>query len=218
MVLFCLNKTGLPNFFLTKKMSFSIIHIDYNILEIFFFFTIPYLKTNWEFSRYIVESVGWNDKNFFERSSKIFLLFQQILLIMLQGNSLFLSKYGILRDKVILWGTGTPLREFLWSEDMADACVFIMEHINFKDTYPADSKEVRNTHINIGTGSDLSVKALSDLIRETIGYKGVIAFDNSKPDGTMKKLTDPTKLNNLGWKHTISLEKGVKMMYEHYLK
>ncbi|MFC2272953.1 MAG: GDP-L-fucose synthase family protein [Capnocytophaga granulosa] len=129
-----------------------------------------------------------------------------------------LSKYGILRDKVILWGTGTPLREFLWSEDMADACVFIMEHINFKDTYAADSKEVRNTHINIGTGSDLSVKALSDLIRETIGYKGVIAFDNSKPDGTMKKLTDPTKLNNLGWKHTISLEKGVKMMYEHYLK
>ena len=129
-----------------------------------------------------------------------------------------LAKYGIFKDKVVLWGTGTPLREFLWSEDMADACVFIMERINFKDTYTADSKEVRNTHINIGTGVDLSIKALSDLIKETIGYKGGIEFDSSKPDGTMKKLTDPTKLHNLGWKHTISLEKGVKMMYEHYLK
>ena len=129
-----------------------------------------------------------------------------------------LAKYGIFKDKVVLWGTGTPLREFLWSEDMADACVFIMERINFKDTYTADSKEVRNTHINIGTGIDLSIKALSDLIKETIGYKGAIEFDSSKPDGTMKKLTDPTKLHNLGWKHTISLEKGVKMMYEHYLK
>ena len=129
-----------------------------------------------------------------------------------------LAKYGIFKDKVVLWGTGPPLREFLWSEDMADACVFIMERINFKDTYTADTKEVRNTHINIGTGIDLSIKALSDLIKETIGYKGAIEFDSSKPDGTMKKLTDPTKLHNLGWKHTVSLEKGVKMMYEHYLK
>ena len=129
-----------------------------------------------------------------------------------------LAKYGIFKNKVVLWGTGTPLREFLWSEDMADACVFIMERINFKDTYTVDTKEVRNTHINIGTGIDLSIKALSDLIKETIGYKGAIEFDSSKPDGTMKKLTDPTKLHNLGWKHTVSLEKGVKMMYEHYLK
>ena len=129
-----------------------------------------------------------------------------------------LAKYGVSKDKVVLWGTGTPLREFLWSEDMADACVFIMERINFKDTYIADNKEVRNTHINIGTGTDLSIKAPSQLIRETIGYNGTIEFDSSKPDGTMKKLTDPTKLHNLGWKHTVSLEKGVKMMYEHYLK
>ena len=131
---------------------------------------------------------------------------------------LALTKYGIFKDKVELWGTGTPLREFLWSEDMADACVFIMERINFKDTYTTDNKEIRNTHINIGTGADLSIKALAELIREAIGYKGTIEFDSSKPDGTMKKLTDPTKLHNLGWKHTVSLEKGVKMMYEHYLK
>ena len=131
---------------------------------------------------------------------------------------LALAKYGIFKDKVVLWGTGTPLREFLWSEDMADACVFIMERINFKDTYTTDNKEIRNTHINIGTGSDLSIKALAELIREAIGYKGTIEFDSSKPDGTMKKLTDPTKLHNLGWKHMVSLEKGVKMMYEHYLK
>jgi len=129
-----------------------------------------------------------------------------------------LAKYGVSKDKVVLWGTGTPLREFLWSEDMADACVFIMERINFKDTYIADNNEVRNTHINIGTGIDLSIKALSELIRETIGYNGTIEFDSSKPDGTMKKLTDPTKLHNLGWKHTVSLEEGIKMMYEHYLK
>ena len=129
-----------------------------------------------------------------------------------------LAKYGIFKDKVVLWGTGTPLREFLWSEDMADACVFIMERINFKDTYTTDNKQIRNTHINIGTGADLSIKALAELIREAIGYKGTIEFDSSKPDGTMKKLTDPTKLHNLGWKHTVSLEKGVKMMYEHYLK
>ena len=101
---------------------------------------------------------------------------------------------------------------------MADACVFIMERINFKDTYTTDNKEIRNTHINIGTGFDLSIKALAGLIREAIGYKGTIEFDSSKPDGTMKKLTDPTKLHNLGWKHSVSLEKGVKMMYEHYLK
>ena len=131
---------------------------------------------------------------------------------------LALTKYGIFKDKVELWGTGTPLREFLWSEDMADACVFIMERINFKDTYTTDNKEIRNTRINIGTGADLSIKALAELIREAIGYKGTIEFDSSKPDGTMKKLTDPTKLHNLGWKHTVSLEKGVKMMYEHYLK
>lgn len=129
-----------------------------------------------------------------------------------------LSKYGITAETVTLWGTGTPLREFLWSEDMADACVFLMERINFKDTYPANTNEVRNTHINIGTGKELSIKELTYMIKETIGYQGEIIFDSSKPDGTMRKLTDPSKLHQLGWKHSIELQEGIKLMYEYYLQ
>ena len=128
-----------------------------------------------------------------------------------------LAKYGITDKKVTLWGTGTPLREFLWSEDMADACVFLMERINFKDTYPTNTKEVRNTHINIGTGKELSIKELAYMIKETIGYQGEIIFDSSKPDGTMRKLTDPSKLHQLGWQHSVELQEGIKLMYEHYL-
>ena len=128
-----------------------------------------------------------------------------------------LAKYGITDKKVTLWGTGTPLREFLWSEDMADACVFLMERINFKDTYPTNTKEVRNTHINIGTGKELSIKELAYMIKETIGYQGEIIFDSTKPDGTMRKLTDPSKLHQLGWQHAIELQEGIKLMYEHYL-
>ena len=129
-----------------------------------------------------------------------------------------LAKYGITEQNIILWGTGSPMREFLWSEDMADACVFIMENIDFKDTFDQNSKEIRNTHINIGTGEDLSIKDLAFMIKENIGYKGQILFDSSKPDGTMKKLTNPNKLHQLGWKHTVELSKGIGLMYEHYLK
>ena len=128
-----------------------------------------------------------------------------------------LAKYGITGQLLTLWGTGAPLREFLWSEDMADACVFLMEHINFKDTYPTNEKEVHNTHINIGTGKEISIKELAYLIKETINYQGSILFDSSKPDGTMRKLTDPSKLHHLGWRHTIELNEGVKLMYKHYL-
>ena len=129
-----------------------------------------------------------------------------------------LSSFGIYRDKLVLWGTGTPLREFLWSEDMADACVFLMENIDFKDLIPQNTSEIRNTHINIGTGKDLSIKSLAELIKNTVGYKGELHFDTTKPDGTMKKLTDPSKLHQLGWKHSVEIEEGVKMMYEEYLK
>ena len=119
-------------------------------------------------------------------------------LILHYGDFTDLAKYGITDKKVTLWGTGTPLREFLWSEDMADACVFLMERINFKDTYPANAKEVRNTHINIGTGKEISIKELAYMIKETIGYQGEIIFDSTKPDGTMRKLTNPSKLHQLG--------------------
>ena len=126
-----------------------------------------------------------------------------------------LSKYGVFENRVELWGTGKPMREFLWSEDMADACIYVMQNVDFKDLIE-DKKEIRNTHINIGTGSDITIKDLSILISKTIGYQGAISFDSSKPDGTMKKLTDPSKLNSLGWKHQVIIEEGVKKILDWY--
>ena len=126
-----------------------------------------------------------------------------------------LSKYGVFENRVELWGTGKPMREFLWSEDMADACIYVMQNVDFKDLIE-DKKEIRNTHINIGTGSDITIKDLSKLITKTIGYQGAVSFDSSKPDGTMKKLTDPSKLNRLGWKHQVIIEEGVKRIFEWY--
>ena len=129
-----------------------------------------------------------------------------------------LKKYGISETEVTLWGTGTPLREFLWSEEMADASVFVMEHVDFKDTYKEGSKDIRNCHINIGTGKEITIRQLAERIVETVGYQGKLTFDSSKPDGTMRKLTDPSKLHSLGWHHKIEIEEGVQRMYEWYLK
>ena len=129
-----------------------------------------------------------------------------------------LRKYGISETEVTLWGTGTPLREFLWSEEMADASVFVMEHVNFKDTYKEGDKDIRNCHINIGTGKEITIRQLAERIVETVGYQGKLTFDSSKPDGTMRKLTDPSKLHSLGWHHKIEIEEGVRRMYEWYLK
>lgn len=128
----------------------------------------------------------------------------------------YLEKFGIKKDTVEIWGTGKPKREFLWSEDMADACVFIMENRNFKDTYIAEKQEIRNTHINIGTGKDISIEELALMIKKIIGFKGKLIYDNSKPDGTMRKLTDVSKLNKLGWKHKVELEDGVRQLYKRY--
>ena len=129
-----------------------------------------------------------------------------------------LKKYGISETEVTLWGTGTPLREFLWSEEMADASVFVMEHVDFKDTYKEGSKDIRNCHINIGTGKEITIRQLAERIVETVGYQGKLTFDSSKPDGTMRKLTNPSKLHSLGWHHKIEIEEGVRRMYEWYLK
>lgn len=128
-----------------------------------------------------------------------------------------LEKYGIYPDKVELWGTGKPLREFLWSEEMADASVYIMEKIDFADVRP-EGKEVRNTHINIGTGKELSIKEVATLIREKIGYEGDLVFNSSKPDGTLRKLTDVSKLHALGWHHQIEIAEGVELLYNWYLE
>lgn len=126
-----------------------------------------------------------------------------------------LSKYGINNKSVEIWGTGKPMREFLWSEEMADACIFVMEKINFKDLIE-DKKEIKNTHINIGTGKEISIKNLASLIAESIDYKGVFIFNDKKPDGTMRKLTDVKKLHNLGWHHKIEIEDGIVKLYEWY--
>lgn len=127
-----------------------------------------------------------------------------------------LQRYGITAEEVSLWGTGNPLREFLWSEEMADACVFLMEHRDFSHLCPSATMEIRNCHINIGTGEEISIRDLSALIAQAIGYQGRITFDSSKPDGTMRKLTDVSKLHALGWKHRIGIREGVERLVHWY--
>jgi len=120
--------------------------------------------------------------------------------------------------QVEIWGSGKPRREFLYSEDMADACVFILESRDFDDTYSKEDREIVNTHINIGTGVDISIKELALTIKNIVDYKGELYFNDTKPDGTMIKLTDPFKLHSLGWKHAVELENGIRTMYAWYLK
>jgi len=154
-----------------------------------------------DFNRYPVEGVSGTDS-------------QKIILDKL-------AKYGITTTNgnvsVEIWGTGTPLREFLWSEDMADACVFLMENIDFSDLkkYTPHS---HNYHINIGTGLELTIKELAQLVARTTGFTGPIVFNADKPDGTLRKLTDPSKLHNLGWHHKVELEEGVQRLYQWYLQ
>ena len=156
-----------------------------------------------------------------------------------------LAKYGIEDNKVTLWGTGTPLREFLWSEDMADASVHVLLNVDFKDVigiekyssvhYGASTDgavdrnhsagrggaipslgEIRNCHINVGTGKELTIRELSELVVKAVGFEGVVEFDASKPDGTMRKLIDVTKLHSLGWTHKVEIEDGVAKLFQWY--
>ena len=156
-----------------------------------------------------------------------------------------LAKYGIFDNRVVLWGTGKPLREFLWSEDMADASVHVLLNVDFKDVigiekyssvhYGASTDgavdrnhsegrggaipslgEIRNCHINVGTGKELSIRQLSELVVKAVGFEGEVAFDASKPDGTMRKLIDVSKLHSLGWTHKVEIEDGVQKLFEWY--
>ena len=156
-----------------------------------------------------------------------------------------LAKYGIEDNRVTLWGTGKPLREFLWSEDMADASVHCLLNVNFKDIigiekyssvhYGASvdgavdrnhSKgrggaipalgEIRNCHINVGTGKELTIRELSELIVKTVGFNGEVLFDATKPDGTMRKLICVDKLHKLGWTHKVEIEDGVEKLFQWY--
>ncbi|MDD6254004.1 MAG: GDP-L-fucose synthase [Bacteroidales bacterium] len=156
-----------------------------------------------------------------------------------------LSHYGIYDNKVVLWGTGTPLREFLWSEDMADASVHVLLNVDFKDIigiekyssvfYGASADgavdrnnsegrggaipslgEIRNCHINVGTGKELTIRELSGLVVKAVGFSGIVEFDSSKPDGTMRKLIDVSKLHSLGWTHKVEIEDGVQKLFDWY--
>lgn len=127
-----------------------------------------------------------------------------------------LSTYGITTDTLKLWGSGKPIREFLWSEDMADASVFVMENIDF-DRLRGSDKEVRNCHINIGSGREVTIAQVADMVKTAVGYKGEILWDATKPDGTMRKLTDVSKLHSLGWRHKMELEDGIAILYEWYV-
>ena len=156
-----------------------------------------------------------------------------------------LAKYGIYNNKVVLWGTGTPLREFLWSEDMADASVHVLLNVDFSDIigvekyssvhYGAKTDgavdrnhsagrggaipnlgEIRNCHINVGTGKELTIRELSELVVKAVGFEGTVEFDASKPDGTMRKLIDVAKLHSLGWTHKVEIEDGVRKLFEWY--
>lgn len=125
-----------------------------------------------------------------------------------------LKNLGISKDKVEIWGSGSVRREFMHSSDMAKACIFIMESINFKDL--VDSKEIKNTHINIGYGSDITIKELAYKIKEIIGFKGELFFNKDKPDGVARKLMDNTKLEKLGFKPSINLDEGIKDVFAKY--
>ena len=156
-----------------------------------------------------------------------------------------LAKYGIENNKVTLWGTGTPLREFLWSEDMADASVHVLLNVDFSDIigiekyssvhygvaadgvvdrnhstgrggYIPSLGEIRNCHINVGTGKELTIRELSQLVVKAVGFEGEVAFDASKPDGTMRKLIDVSKLHSLGWTHKVEIEDGVQKLFDWY--
>lgn len=113
-----------------------------------------------------------------------------------------------------IWGSGKPMREFLYIEDMAEACVFLMEKINANDM----RKLSKDYFVNLGVGEDISIKDLAYLIKEIVGFKGKIEHDLTKPDGTPRKLLDVRKINELGWKAKTSLEDGIKKTYEWYLR
>ncbi|MCD8290551.1 MAG: GDP-L-fucose synthase [Prevotella sp.] len=127
-----------------------------------------------------------------------------------------LEKFGITAEAVTLWGTGTPMREFLWSEDMADASVYVLLNVDFKDTFKSGDKEIRNCHINVGTGREISIREVAEKVIEEIGFKGKLLWDKSKPDGTPRKLTDVTKLHGLGWHHKIEIDEGIHRLFEWY--
>lgn len=129
-----------------------------------------------------------------------------------------LARFGITPESVTLWGTGAPMREFLWSEEMADASVHVLLNVDFKDAYTEGSRDIRNCHINVGTGKEVSIREVAGMIMKEVQFKGDLRWDSSKPDGTMRKLTDVSKLHSLGWHHKVEIDEGIHRLYEWYLR
>ena len=133
-----------------------------------------------------------------------------------------LSDYGITPEAVTLWGTGAPMREFLWSEEMADASVHVLLNVDFRATCTSSPtnadglREVRNCHINVGTGREISIREAAEHIVQEIGFRGALRWDASKPDGTLRKLCDVSKLHSLGWHHKVEIEEGIHRLYQWY--
>ncbi|HSJ11044.1 MAG TPA: GDP-L-fucose synthase [Gillisia sp.] len=124
--------------------------------------------------------------------------------------------------EVEIWGSGKQIREFLWSEDMAEACVYIMEKVEFPDLIPDEEvgnskiREVRNTHLNIGTGREITIKHLAEIIKIIIKFEGNLRFNIQKPEGTPRKLTDVSKLKTVGWRYSVELDEGIYRLYQWY--
>lgn len=128
-----------------------------------------------------------------------------------------LASFGITSDELVLWGSGTVLREFMWSEDMAVACIYVMNHVDFSHlSADAPRGEIRNCHLNVGTGVEHSISQIAEEVRKTVNFEGSIAFDHIHPDGTRRKLTDPSRLRDLGWEYSTSIEEGLPKLYQWY--
>lgn len=130
------------------------------------------------------------------------------------------TKYNIQKTSLTLWGTGTPLREFLWSEDMASACVYMLENVDADgpDLVAGDVRVESTNFVNVGTGIEHTIADVARMVAAAVGYRGEIHFDPSKPDGTPRKLTDPSRLHRLGWHHTVELDEGIRQLYNWYLE
>lgn len=127
-----------------------------------------------------------------------------------------LARYGVSAESLTLWGTGRPMREFLWSEDMADASVHVLLNVDFKDTYAPGTTDVRDCHINVGTGQEVSIRDVAGKVMEAVGFDGELRWDASKPDGTPRKLTDVSRLHALGWRHRVGIDEGIRRLYDWY--
>lgn len=120
-------------------------------------------------------------------------------------------------EKVVCWGTGSPLREFLYSDDLAEACVFLVENANYEDMAFTDESGTVQSHINVGSGREVTIKELAETVKEVIGFEGTLEWDTSKPDGTPRKLMDSSRINTLGWKPKVDLREGIARAYQDFL-